>query len=116
MKTIALFSQEGGSGKSTLAIHLAVAASDVMPVLLVDCDPQGTALAWSMARQARTPTVVRGDAGSARALLAQAKASGTKLVILDCPPHAAAATASLLQLGSTGNPDTVELGARPDRS
>jgi len=108
MKTIALFSQKGGSGKSTLAIHLAVAASDEMPVLLVDCDPQGTALAWATARRARTPPVVRGDAGSIRAPLAQAQASGTQLVILDCPPHAAAATASLLQLA-----DHVIIPAQP---
>lgn len=98
MKTVALFSQKGGSGKSTLAIHLAVAASDTMSVLLVDADPQGTALSWAAARQANTaPAVARGDASSVRALLGQAQAAGTALVIIDCPPHSAAATANLLQ-------------------
>lgn len=98
MKVIAIFSQKGGSGKSTIAIHLAVAASAGHQVLLVDVDPQGTVMAWSRERHLRTPKVVRSDAGSIGGLLADARAQGFDLVIMDCPPHAAAATAALLQL------------------
>ena len=51
---IGVLSQKGGAGKTTLAVNLAAAYSDANRVLLVDADPQGSALAWSSAR-ARDP-------------------------------------------------------------
>lgn len=45
---ISVLNQKGGVGKTTLAVHIATALS--LPgdrVLLVDADPQGSALAWS---------------------------------------------------------------------
>ena len=48
---IALLNQKGGVGKTTLAVHIAVALSKRgNKVLLVDADPQGSALDWSAAR------------------------------------------------------------------
>jgi chromosome partitioning protein len=49
---ISLLNQKGGVGKTTLAVHLATAlALRGRRVLLVDADPQGSALAWSASRQ-----------------------------------------------------------------
>ncbi len=51
-RVIALLNQKGGVGKTTLAVHLATAfARDGQRVLLVDADPQGSALDWSAARE-----------------------------------------------------------------
>ena len=50
---IALSSQKGGVGKTSLAVNIASGlALRGRRVLLVDADPQGSALAWSSAREA----------------------------------------------------------------
>ena len=45
---IGLLNQKGGVGKTTLAVHIADAlARRKKKVLLVDADPQGSALDWA---------------------------------------------------------------------
>jgi len=51
MPVIALLNQKGGVGKTTLSVHLATALADGHKVLLVDADPQGSALDWSAQRE-----------------------------------------------------------------
>lgn len=50
---ISILNQKGGVGKTTLAVHIATAlALRTYRVLLVDADPQGSALDWSACRTA----------------------------------------------------------------
>jgi chromosome partitioning protein len=59
MPTISLLNQKGGVGKTTLSVHLATALAEHHRVLLVDADPQGSALDWSAQRTetARFPVI-----------------------------------------------------------
>jgi chromosome partitioning protein len=50
---IGVLSQKGGVGKTTIALNLAATiAASGSRVLVVDADPQGSATAWSSAREA----------------------------------------------------------------
>lgn len=50
MPVVAIVNQKGGTGKTTLSINLASAFAEVYPTLLVDADPQGSALDWADSR------------------------------------------------------------------
>ena len=56
MTVIAVCNQKGGSGKTTMAINLAGAfAAEDKGVLLMDMDPQGSALDWGSINSAMVP-------------------------------------------------------------
>lgn len=91
---VAVLNQKGGVGKSTLAIHLAAALARPErqggDVLLIDADPQHSALDWTVARAGAerprlftsaahpTPTLHREIADLAR---------GYEYVVIDGPPR-----------------------------
>lgn len=88
---IALAGEKGGGGKSTLAISLAVEwAVRGLRVLLVDADPQGSALTWrKLAKRHRSPTATtpQVEALTGEALFdgIAALAAGYDVVVVDCP-------------------------------
>ena len=93
-RVVALLSPKRGTGKTTLATHLAGEfAMQGQRVVLLDADPQGSALDWAQRRAHRALPRLFGVYGLARELLrqeAELMARDVDLVVIDGPPGAAA--------------------------
>jgi chromosome partitioning protein len=101
MRITALVSQKGGSGKTTLALHLAVeAARRGERVLLVDLDPQISAMKWGDRRQPSSVDIDLSSEQPARmaTVLKAAKAEGYTSVIIDTAPNADHAASQSVRL------------------
>lgn len=96
----ALLQQKGGGGKTTLATHLAgELASRETSVLVIDADPQGSALDWSQRRTLLGLPRRFGVVGLARETLHQEVpqiARHTHHVIIDGPPRVTALARSAI--------------------
>ena len=110
MHVLVLASQKGGSGKTTLSGHLAVEAdlAGIGPVALIDTDPQGSLSHWWNARRSTTPHFAKVGLLELGQALAQMKASGIRLAVIDTPP---AITASISQV--VAHADLVAIPTRP---
>jgi chromosome partitioning protein len=88
MKTIAVISQKGGVGKSTLAVHLAALAAETQRVILMDLDPQGSAMEWGNRRGDRPPDIMPAHPASLAREIERAGNDGYGLAVIDTAPHA----------------------------
>jgi chromosome partitioning protein len=87
---IALLNQKGCVGKTTLALHLAGQwAKQSKRIILIDADPQGSALDWSEQRAREGLPRLFGIVGLARDTLHQAPelARDAPHLVIDGPAH-----------------------------
>ncbi len=85
MKTISFISQKGGTGKTTLALNIAAEGiRQGYKVVVLDLDPQPSAVAWSELRQEGTELPVLDTKASRLSAAAEvARAQGIDILILD---------------------------------
>ena len=97
---IALLNQKGGVGKTTLATHIAgELAMQGSSVILLDADPQGSALDWTQRRSQNGLPRLFSTVGLARETLHQEApelARRCDHVVMDGPPRIAALARSAL--------------------
>jgi chromosome partitioning protein len=87
-KIISVLNQKGGVGKTTLTVHLATALARAGErVLLVDADPQGSALDWSAARAGDPLFPVAGLPKASLHKDLPALAANYSAVLIDGPPR-----------------------------
>jgi chromosome partitioning protein len=88
VKTYALVSQKGGNGKTTLAVHLAALATENHKVLLMDLDPQGSAIEWARRRGDRPPDITPTHPATLAREIERGGDDGYTFAIIDTAPHA----------------------------
>lgn len=96
MPVIAIVNQKGGTGKTTLAANLAVAFSETELVLLLDADPQRSALDWSETRP-RLRLTVKAVEGGALVEEVRRQSPDYHWIIIDGPPGISKTTADAVR-------------------
>src|SRR5262245_34704180 len=86
MRKWGFIQQKGGSGKSTICLNLSVVAETKgEKVLVIDLDPQGTAVFWSTTRGTNKPTVIDALPEKLPDIFKAAAELGATLCMLDAP-------------------------------
>lgn len=85
-KVLAVINQKGGAGKTTLAMNLAAGLARRGPTVVVDLDPQGSALQWAGAGAQPYPATVKALSGRWDGAALRQTYKAYQHIVLDCPP------------------------------
>jgi chromosome partitioning protein len=119
MRILSFVQQKGGSGKSTICLNLSVVAeARGEKVLVIDLDPQGSAVFWSETRKTNKPTVIDARPEKLPDIIKAAPELGATLCMIDVPSRldavalAAIRTADMIICPTL--PDLLNLAALKD--
>jgi chromosome partitioning protein len=102
MQVLSFVMQKGGSFKTTLATQLAVYAQQQgEKALIIDLDPQRSAVAWSQIRAGKAPESVPSLPARLGDVIKQARQMfGKTLICVDTAPHTEAGALEAIQLAN----------------
>lgn len=83
---IAVINQKGGAGKTTLSMNLAAGLVRRDKTLVLDVDPQGSALQWNSQGSEAFPAPVKKIIGKWDAQSLHQNYKAYRHLVLDCPP------------------------------
>jgi len=86
MRVLAIVNQKGGTGKTTLAMHLAAGLARRGDTVVVDLDPQASALQWAGQGGNPFPAPVKQMPGRWDAQTLKRTYKSYRYLVLDCPP------------------------------
>jgi len=93
---ITISNQKGGVGKTTLSLNLAFELARQFHVLVIDADPQGSALDWAAVREQDIPFTVMGMARPILHKEIPKLADNYNFIIIDGPPRVSDITRSAI--------------------
>jgi len=98
MTIIAVVGNKGGAGKTTLSVNLAAGLAKQTSTVLVDADPQGSALQWNAFSDSKQAITVLEASAELNTQLIQLSQEHN-YVVVDCPPSVhAPQTISVLEV------------------
>ena len=101
LTTVAVAGQKGGTGKTTLALALAAAHERAGGrAVVLDMDPQGSAVAWGRLRNGIPPPVVRTHPPRLALALKRLQADGFTLAVVDTAPREAGGVVEAARLAA----------------
>lgn len=100
MPVVAIVNQKGGTGKTTLATNLAWVLAETANVLLVDADPQASALNWvaGQSENVGALTVQGTETDDVPRLIRSKAADDYDWIIIDGPPGITKTTADAVRV------------------
>ena len=93
-RVLAVINQKGGAGKTTLTMNLAAGLALRAPTVVVDLDPQASALQWAGAGTQPFPAPVKQMSGRWDAAGLRRGFKAYAHIVLDCPPSLDGAASS----------------------
>ena len=98
MKIISVLNEKGGTGKSTVATNLATALHrEGKRVVLLDCDPQGTARDWRDASPANADLTPVLGVDRPQMLASSLNGINAEIAIIDSPAKAESMSAAIVR-------------------
>lgn len=84
MPVIALVGNKGGAGKTTLSVNLAAGLAKQATVIVIDADPQGSAVQWNAFTDDSAITVL--EASDELGIQLAELSKKHDYIVVDCPP------------------------------